>query len=228
MSTLQTKQTKTRIAIVDDNSDNRDTLCSLVNQGGWVAVAIDQPAGIPGLVEHIRAHADVALTDLRLSESWAVNFNGAELAEALFLKRFPTVVVSEYAQDDAETVLRLHRRFLPAVVPADVATTFEGIHDPLEQCAKELEGHVPRGRRPWRSLIRIEGVAGRQGERLLEVVVPEWDPSRRVRFPAAMLPAHLRAAATAGKRLFAMVNTDAPSSDALFFYDFEAAPEPAH
>jgi CheY-like chemotaxis protein len=227
MPATQAMPREQKVAVVDDNPDNRATLCSLANHGGMTAIAIDAADDLDRMVAQIRAKADVAITDLRLSESWPVSFDGAELAAALFRLTFPVVVVSEYAQDDAETVLRTHRRFLPAVVPADAATTIDAIRQPLTACSEELAGHVPRSRRAWRSLVRVEGITVRQGKQLLEVVVPEWDPNRRVRFPLAMVPVTLHPTAAAGKRLFAKVNTDAESPDELFFYDFEAAPEPA-
>lgn len=223
MTTMLEMAPTRRIAVVEDNDDTRETLCSLARKGGMEPLRYGdgEPEELQAIVERICSSADYALTDLRLRDGWDVDFDGAVLASELYKKGIPTVVVSEFTDDDAVTVLRPHRRYLPSVLQAGAVTVPEAIRGPLELCRQELAGDVPRNRRAWRAVIRVERVVAQQGDILLQVVIPEWDLVTRVGLPLSMLPAHMQRRATEGKRLVAMVNTDAETADEIFFSHFE-------
>lgn len=214
-----------RLAIIDDSPDNRQALMGLAKQAGYLPYEVEDALPLDDLVERVMENANAALTDLRLSESWNVPYNGAQLAARLFTLRLPTILVSEYANDDADTVIRLHRKNLPEVLRADAVTSAAELRVPLRHCSEELDGRVPVHRRAWRALARVTARYSARGEALIEVVVPEWDSLTPVRLPVDLIPSEHHHRLVSGFRFFSRINTDARTAEEVFFDGFEPAPE---
>jgi hypothetical protein len=95
----------------------------------------------------------------------------------------------------------------------------------FDDCAKEMRGEYLPGRRPWRTLIQVDGVDQESGEPVIEARVLAWNPLKVVRFPLSLLPDGLRAKAAPGNYLFAEVNIGAEAEEELYFSAFEPAPD---
>ncbi len=105
---------------------------------------------------------------------------------------------------------------------ADASSIVKGIEDSrLEHC-----GNMPSTRKPHRTIVRITNIDEESHEPVVDVFVPGWNPHKAVRFPASLVPEHLRDELKPNVRLFAHVNIGADKSDDLYFEQFELAPEP--
>lgn len=214
-----------RLAVVDDSPDNRQALMGIAEDAGYEAFEVGKALPLDELIDAIKKNASAALTDLRLSESWNVSYDGAQVAAQLFTLRVPAVLVSEYASEDADTVIRLHRRYLPEVLRADAVTSAAELRGPLRRCCEELDGRIPAHRRPWRALARVTAQHSIRGEPLIEVVIPEWDAAQPIRLPVELIPPAHRHRLTDGFRFFSRINTDARTAEEIYFDGFELAPE---
>jgi len=84
------------------------------------------------------------------------------------------------------------------------------------------DGAPPLERKPERVVLRI--VEHHKGE--YSAVVPAWSGKEAVGIPESAIPSSL-GKLSPGDHLLADVNIHAPSSDLLFFANFDRAPEPA-
>jgi hypothetical protein len=105
---------------------------------------------------------------------------------------------------------------------ANAATIKKGIED----CVLELDGTVPITRIPHRTLLNITHITNESNEKVIDVIVPSWNPHKAVRFPASLIPQELHSELVVDRWLFADVNTGAEKSDDLYFERFELTPEP--
>lgn len=80
--------------------------------------------------------------------------------------------------------------------------------------------------RPYRVLLRVRAIEGKEGAKVVEVVVPSWDPEQVVRIPVTLLPEDIASRVIADMRLFAEVNIGAQRAEELHFSNFEIAPVP--
>jgi hypothetical protein len=78
----------------------------------------------------------------------------------------------------------------------------------------------------WRSLVRVVGLSTVDAERMVEAVVPSWDPNRIVRFRESTLPTEIQLRLMPGVRLLAQVNLGETDPEKLVFRDFRLAPLP--
>jgi hypothetical protein len=78
----------------------------------------------------------------------------------------------------------------------------------------------------WHSLVRVVGVSGIDDERIVEAVIPGWDPARRIQFPASILPDDVRAGLAPGVRILADVNLGEMDPEKLRMRGFRLAPPP--
>jgi hypothetical protein len=79
----------------------------------------------------------------------------------------------------------------------------------------------------WRSLVRVVGISTVDAERMVEAVVPSWDPGRTVRFRESLLPDEIQFQLVPGVRLLADVSLGETDPEKLIFRDFRLAPQPA-
>ena len=108
---------------------------------------------------------------------------------------------------------------------ASLHYTLQAIHK-IAIIDSELQGHIPETRVPYRVLLRIINIEKESYEKVIDVIIPGWNPYRAVRFPASLIPPELQRKLVPGVRLFAQVNIGAKNSDDLYFRNFELADEP--
>lgn len=213
-----------RIAIVDDNLHEADAMSEIVRDAGYESVILQPPFDdVQDLLVNVQRQASAAICDHRLRGRG--RFTGAEAVACFTNVKFPALLVTQYIGSDADVSIRLWRHRIPVLLSRDEADSVR-IAAGIEECIREIQGEYPRGRRPWRTMIQIDGTAEDTGERLVEARVLSWNPREVVRFPEALVPPDLRGLLVPDAYMFAMVNIGAERADDLFFYDFEAAPEP--
>ena len=215
-----------RVAVVDDDSSQADVMSELVREAGYEPVILGTSFNhVNDLVVSVLEGADAAICDHRLRPRGFAQFDGAEAVAGLTNAGIPSLLVTQYVDIDADVSIRRWRRLVPVLLSRDDAYP-ERIVQGFGECVREISGeHLP-GRRPWRTLIQIDGTDEESGEKVVDAHVPSWNPYEAVRFPAALVPSSLQGLLTPGTCLFAKVNIGAERSQDLYFFDFEPAPEP--
>ena len=71
------------------------------------------------------------------------------------------------------------------------------------------------------------GISTVDAERMVEAVMPSWDPGRSVRFRESILPEEIQLQLVPGVRLLANVSLGETDPEKLIFRDFRFAPQPA-
>lgn len=216
-----------RVAIVDDDADDAETAKLEISQAGFKGVVIsgDRHFYRPEqLAEIIESQADAAICDHRLRPGGLADFDGAELAAKLFERKVPAVLITQYYMD-SDVSIRRWRRKVPVLlrrVDIDAVRIKEG----LSRCEAEIRGELPRDRKPYESLVRVDDIRYESGEEVIDAMVTNWDPHQAVRLPMSLVPTHLRGGLSSGMWLFAKVNVGAERPEDLYFSDIRLAPEP--
>jgi hypothetical protein len=91
----------------------------------------------------------------------------------------------------------------------------------FQKCIDEYGGTFEITRRPWRTLVRVVELRDDPGQKAAYVVVPAWEPEKRVRIPASALPEDFFEKTGEGKRVHAQVNIGAETYSDLYFDDWE-------
>jgi CheY-like chemotaxis protein len=215
-----------RVAIVDDNPDSRRHLARVTTLAGFEPALLENHYPKPDdLFQAIRAvNAGRALCDNRLREGNYAGFDGALAVDALYQRRFPAILVTDYTAPDINTI-RLHRRRIPVLVPGSELRP-ERITRGFEQIEQEImHDQLPLSRRPRRALVEVDEIIQGPRGNLLTVFVPRWREHEAIVLPQEILPKFLRGSVRRGTILIASINTEAERSEDLFFEEFELVPD---
>lgn len=102
-------------------------------------------------------------------------------------------------------------------VDEPTAQTYRDYSTLLHEILAKRE-HVKRKEsKLWRTLIRVERVAGRE----VHVVLPGWDSKQVVKVKLSQIPEPIKSSLKEGKRLHARVNIGADKATELSFSDWE-------
>jgi hypothetical protein len=215
-----------KIAIVDDEQDLAEAAEWDVEDAGFESFRVnDSFIDVDVLASHIEKNAQGALCDHRLANYGRTNFSGAKLVAALYDRKIPSILITQYTAIDADVSIRKYRRKIPVLLSRDEANAAT-IKKGIEDCILELGGTIPITRIPHRTLLNITHITNESNEKVIDVIVPSWNPHKAVRLPVALIPHELHSALVVDTWLFADVNTGAEKSDDLYFEHFELTPEP--
>jgi hypothetical protein len=215
-----------KIAIVDDDINAAEVTSWQVEDAGFEPLIVDDTFGsVNQLSSFIQENAHGALCDHRLSHRGFANFYGANLVATLYDLRMPAILVTQYIEIDKDVSIRRWRHKIPVLLSRD-ETDELSIKKGLRDCILEIKGDVPSPRKPYRTLLRITNIDDESNERVVDVIIPSWNPHRAVRFPVSIMPNELHDKLVPDLWLFSYVNIGAEKSDDLFFDQFELAPEP--
>ncbi len=221
------------VAIVNDDERDRDGWSDQVAEAGYEPYIVRRPGNRPfrsmeELEHEIEQHAAFAVFDHRLAPKGLAQFTGAAMIALLYDRhRIAPLLVTTWEKQDADTTIRLHRKKVPVLVSAQDFDDPGIIREHFVACAKEVrEGQVPLERRPWRTAVQIEDRDDESRIKVVDGLIPGWNPEAKVRFPLDLIKPELRDFAVPGRVFFALVNTGAERDEDLFLSDFELAPEP--
>jgi CheY-like chemotaxis protein len=215
-----------RVAIVDDNPNSRRHLARVTALAGFEPALLESHyAEFDDLFQEIQAiGAGRALCDNRLREGNYAGFDGVLAVDALYRRRFPAILVTDYTAPDINTI-RLYRRRIPVLVPGSELRP-ERIAHGFEQIEQEIvHQQLPLGRRPRRALVEVDEIVDGPRGNLLTVFVPRWREHEAIVLPLEIIPQALRGTVQRGTILIASINTEAERSEDLFFEDFELVPD---
>jgi len=203
------------VAVLDDSEDVRAAISEKLADDDYQPVSLTGPlATLDQLVQLLPSQAQAAVCDYQLSTHGNyATFNGAQFVSRCYQQRsLPCVLRTSYVTSKAEHI-RVYRRYIPALIQPSEATSDAMAHG-WETCLSEWHDRYRPGRKPWRTLVRIE--EREEKEKRIYVVVPAWNPDEKI----CLLDSNLGSAlprAMAGARLFAQVNIGAESQEELYF-----------
>jgi CheY-like chemotaxis protein len=215
--------TVVRVAVVDDNPEDRELLVWALEAVDLEPVVIEELTTVEAAVRSIQQSADALVSDHQLRWGQAANFDGAELVARCFEAGIPSILVTAYVMD-SDSAIRMHRQKISSLIPRDQVDG-DRLRAELEASVAELGDQPPPDRVPRHALVRVLRVREGGSESMVDVVVPQWNPQRNVSFPARMLGVSDAASPLEGRRFLAMVNVGAEHERDLFFADFKDAGE---
>jgi hypothetical protein len=219
---------KNKIIIIDDEKDFADVAAWEVEDAGYEAVLIVEGSfkKIDDLVAKIPEDAYGVLCDHRLGKSGLANFYGSDLVAALYDRRMPALLGTQFYDMDSDVSIRKRRHKIPVLLNKDNVDS-STIEAGMKICLLEFSGTVAIDRKPHRNIVRLVDVNKESDEEVIDVIIPSWNPRKAVRLPSSLIREWILDFQPAlGTRLIANVNSGAENPEDLYFTDFEIAPEP--
>jgi hypothetical protein len=172
---------------------------------------------------------DAAICDFNLKRRSYSAFDGDVLVSHLYKKNVPAVLCTRYA-DDLPEAIRHRRRHIPIVIPPEELSEEALIHA-FKTCIAEFRNQYSRDRKPWRTLIRIEGCEPTGADQLrLSLFIPGWNSSEGLTFTVPTSPRtadqkaieHIQKELQNGEvaRVYAQVNLGAERKQDIYIYDW--------
>jgi CheY-like chemotaxis protein len=211
------------ILIVDDDQESRRSYELTARAAGFrVHVVLGPITTVQKLLETAKAQkVRFALCDHRLSEGRYARFSGAEAVALCNQENLPAVLTTRYQRSDIDTSIRRWRRWIPRLVASSELSP-PSLHEAFNACEREIvKAVVPQERRGYRAVLTVKDIVPKAEEKVVKVVITQWNATEQVGFPLSMLPAALRPRIEVGSFLLATVNTAAETADELFFEHFE-------
>ncbi len=217
-----------KIAIIDDDAESRESLAIIAEDAGFEPELLTGSYGtnIQKLVEDILLlGAEGVISDHRLSPGHFANFHGAELLASLYDKKIPSVLITQFYDDDADSTIRLFRDKLPAVIGRGSQTP-ELFKDLLAFSQKEIFDSKDVTRQSHRALIRLKDFKHALSEGMAEGIVTNWDAKTSIRFPTELIPQDVINILNKQNdcHISAFVNIGATDSKDIFITDIHSMP----
>jgi len=219
---------KNKIVIIDDEKDFAETAAWEVEDAGYEPILIVEGKfnEIDDLVLQIPTDTYGVLCDHRLGKSGLANFYGSDLVAALYDRKIPALLGTQFYDMDSDVSIRKRRHKIPVLLNKDNVDS-SSIKTGMKICLLEFDGHVATDRKPYRNIVRLVDVNKESGEEVVDVIIPSWSPHKAVRLPSSLIREWiLEFQPKIGTRLIANVNTGAENPEDLYFTNFETAPEP--
>jgi len=222
MSLMINNKSIQRVMVVDDQPASRDAMAYSLEDAELEPIFHKAP--FTSMTECLSTvtTTDAAIFDHHLKPGNYANFDGAEAVAQLYKQRFPSLLITKFAETDVDNI-RPFRRNIPVIILSEEASS-ETITGGIKQCLEEFENHYSTERRPWRTLLEIEEV--NRESNVVYAIIPGWHPDKLVRFPLVMFPENFWPLVVADAYFFAKVNVGATHQNQLYFQDFEVAEAP--
>jgi len=217
-----------KIVIVDDDLDSRESLAILAEDAGFEPEIITGRYGNnkEKLIEDILCFgADGVISDHRLQNGQMASFFGADLIASLYDQKIPSVLITQFYDEDADSSIRLFRDKVPAVIGRGSQTP-QLFHDLLSFSERELNAAKDVTRKSHRALIRLEDFQTYKSEDLVEGIVTNWRADTGIRFPIKLIPEEVREKLKSQKiaHVSAFVNIGAIDPRDIFITDIHSMP----
>lgn len=215
-----------RVAVVDDDLDTAEMLVETLELAGFDSfhVKAEQPS-VESLVQQIAQDADAAVCDHRLSHHGFASFTGSELGAALTRAGVPTVVVTEFLEQESVSI-RTYREALPVVLRRTDTRDRQVVSDALHASQRELQGNKTRDRRTERTLMLVK--YRDPDAKWIDVAVIGWTQADTVPIALELVPEPMRPSMQEGAWFSVESNLNAPGTGELYFRNFQpsAPPDP--
>lgn len=178
------------------------------------------------LVASIVENSDAAVCDHRLRWGGFADVSGAELAANLIQAGHPTILVTQYLDQDSDVTIRSYRKNLPVVLRREDADEPEELRSAFARCLSELNGGKLVDRVAQKTLLRVTDVRQVDGVGVIDAFVHGWNAKDAVSFPITLVDAALRSQIVRGVTLEALTNIGAEEKADLFFDAIRVVEEP--
>jgi CheY-like chemotaxis protein len=173
-------------------------------------------------ITKMTSNGNAAICDYHLRAKNYANFNGAQVVAALYKSSYPAILCTRFEKTQADEI-RIHRRKVPVLItPSDMDS--ETLLSGFRVCQDEFDGNYLPSRRPWRTLIRVEGIEApdnRSGGYFL-AIVPAWSGSEGIKIYMDSVPESVQSQIKSGHmRFHAQVNLGAEKLEDLYFDEWE-------
>lgn len=207
-----------KIAVLDDEAGSRHSTAFVVDDLEATALQQEGPLDWSDVVDSLPQRADAAICDHRLARGYAT-FTGAALVAEWYMKGFPAILSTSWADAVIDELRPLRRRIPVIIKPEHIEP--EAIKWGLRTCVNEFEGKFASERIAHRALVRIEDIEDDAGHRWCFLVIPAWQSREVVRLRFDYLPTSIQRVASPGEHLHAYVNLGAESQRDLYFEKWE-------
>jgi hypothetical protein len=217
-----------RIAVFDDYPNGRERWSDRIRALGMEPYPVVNAPSLGEVESFLRLNnISEVVSDHRLSERPYAGYSGAELVKVCYQAKIGAVLLTNWTRQDADTSLRVYRRWLPCVLDTgNMGVPDSDIRTALQLAdAEAREGIVPRHREPFRTVMTIARTEVQANRMMVRVMIGQWRPNEEVGFPLDMVPEHMRTEIRPNKLLLAQVNLDAECVEDLYFDNFEL-PDP--
>jgi len=210
-----------RVAIIDDMPDSRDTLNYELQDGNLNPFPLDgQYDNVEQILKVIEeGKCDSAVSDHQLIQGNLAPCYGADIISQLYHKCIPGVLITRWNEPEY-LYIREHRRYIPKILTQDDAY-IDNIITGFELCISEFKQQYKPSRKPWKTLIIIERIVAEGKHKMIDALIPAWDPKHYLRFLARSIPDDLQEYVKEGSMFFAKVNLGAEVATELYLVEFE-------
>lgn len=216
-----------KIAIIDDDEQTRESAGIDIEDLGLEPVMITGVAlSKEELIDKVvKAKVDAVFSDHRLAPCNLSNCTGAEVLSDLYLMKYPSVLVTQFLDMEADVGIRKYRNNLPSVISRGSQSP-DLIVKLLEASKYEIENGRPVNRQAHRAIIRVENFTTEDGCNVVDGIITNWSNNDAVRFPVDNVTSEVLNAIRSSNhtRLMAFVNTGGEDSQELFINDIQLAP----
>ncbi|WP_226470109.1 hypothetical protein [Luteimonas panaciterrae] len=214
------------VAVIDDDDDAAETIIGALEDGDFTAFRQEAHESIEELVNAIVTSSDAAVCDHRLRYGGFADISGADLASRLVLREHPTILVTQYLDQDADIAIRSYRPNLPVVLRREDADEPDELRDAFARCVVEITRGRKDDRIPQLTLLEVLSIEKVNGAKVIDAVVHGWHSSNAVRFPMSLVKEADRDGIKPGDTLSAMTNLRTEKQIDLYFEDVKLAPAP--
>jgi len=217
-----------KIVIVDDDLDSRESLAIIAEDAGFEPEIITGRYGNnkEKLIDDILCFgAEGVISDHRLQNGQMASFFGADLLASLYDLNIPSVLITQFYDEDADSSIRQFRDKVPSVIGRGSQTP-KLFQDLLKFSEKELVTARDVTRKPHRALIRLEDFRTYMNEDVVEGIVTNWKSDAGIRFPITLIPDDVKEKLKSQKiaHISAFVNIGATDPRDIFITDIHSMP----
>jgi CheY-like chemotaxis protein len=215
-----------KVRLIDDDQGVRQSYKFQVEELNIATEEVFGPiVDVPSLLAMFNAKHDAVICDFNLKVKNYSSMNGDEIVSGLYKKNVPVVLCTR--AEHLPEAIRRRRRHIPVVLSPSNLSPETLIHA-FGMCVEEFKGDFSSIRKPWRTILRIEGGELLGNNDLLQVnaVIPEWDPSTLISFEWLVgeneALQKVRESVSHGDivRIYATVNVGADGTDDLYVEDW--------
>lgn len=214
------------VAVIDDDEEAAATIIGALEDGDFSAFRQEPHDSIEDLVDAIVKGSDAAVCDHRLRYGGFADISGADLAARLVLKEHPTILVTQYLDQDADIAIRSYRPNLPVVLRREDADEPDELREAFARCLVEITRGRKEDRIPQLTLLEVLSIEEVNGAKVIDAVVHGWHSSNAVRFPMSLVEDADREHIKPGDTLSAMTNLRTEDQVDLYFENVKLAPAP--
>lgn len=214
-----------RVAVVDDKEEARESMAEWIVEAGFEPCIQHRVDGsVDDFLSKLRREVDAIVFDQHLRPGNYATFNGSDAVSKAYDMNIPSVLVTAIAGADFIHIVP-YRRKIPVLIDSTKAD-WVSIANGIELCVKEFESKVVPERAPYRTLVRVEELSDEDdGRPLMYLVIPAWNPHKKVPVPRNFIDGGLQKRVLVGEVFFADVNIGALRHQDLFFDNFQLADE---